>query len=263
MGAGAMIKAVFFDFYNTLARFWPPLDQIQQAACRELGLKVDAEGIKYGYAVADVYFNRENEVKPLAERSEEERLAFFARYEQILLEKAGLSVSLDLARQIWEIAISVPKDFAAFPDARPALARLRGQGYRLGVITNLRRDMEELCDRMGLAPYLDFCLTAAEAGVEKPAAEFFAAALARVEALPGEAVHIGDQPRSDVLGARSAGIYPVLLDRGGWQREVTDCVRIAGLDELDGLLAAAPDSLIPPQGKGAAAEYSYGEQAAE
>ena len=258
-----MIKAVFFDFYNTLARFWPPLDQIQQAACRELGLKVDAEGIKYGYAVADVYFNRENEVKPLAERSAAERLAFFARYEQILLEKAGLAVSLDLARQIWQIAISVPKDFAAFPDARPALARLRGQGYRLGVITNLRRDMEELCDRMGLAPYLDFCLTAAEAGVEKPAAEFFAAALARVEALPGEAVHIGDQPRSDVLGARSAGIYPVLLDRGGWQRKVTDCVRIAGLDELDGLLEAAPGSLIPPQGKGAAAEYSYGEQAAE
>lgn len=258
-----MIKAVFFDFYNTLARFWPPLDLIQQAACRELGLSVEAEEIKYGYAVADVHFNRENERRPLAERSEEERLAFFAGYEQILLEKAGLAVSLDLARQIWQIAISVPKDFVAFPDARPTLERLRGQGYRLGVLSNLRRDLDGLCDRMGLSPYLDFCLTAAEVGAEKPAAEFFAAALARVEALPGEAAHIGDQPRSDVLGARSAGIYPVLLDRGGWQREVTDCVRIAGLAELDGLLAAAPGSLMPPQGKGMAAEYYYGEQAAE
>ena len=239
-----MIKAVFFDFYNTLARFWPPLDQIQQAACRELGLNVAAEGVKYGYAVADVYFNRENEVKPLAERSEGERLAFFARYEQLLLEKAGLPVSLDLARQIWQIAISVPKDFVAFEDARPALTRLRGQGYRLGVITNLRRDMEQLCDRMGLAPYLDFCLTAAEAGAEKPAPQLFAAALARAAARPGEAVHVGDQPRSDVVGARAAGIYPVLLDRGGWQRETASCVRIAGLGELEGLLAAAPESLM-------------------
>ena len=26
-----MIKAISFDFYNTLVRFWPPLDEIQQA----------------------------------------------------------------------------------------------------------------------------------------------------------------------------------------------------------------------------------------
>ena len=30
-----MIKSISFDFYNTLVQFWPPLDEIQQAACRE------------------------------------------------------------------------------------------------------------------------------------------------------------------------------------------------------------------------------------
>ncbi len=75
-----MIKAIFFDFYNTLVRFWPPLDQIQQASCREMGLNVTEAGINRGYAVADVYFNRENEIRPLALRSDDERLAFFARY---------------------------------------------------------------------------------------------------------------------------------------------------------------------------------------
>ena len=256
--ARQMIKAVFFDFYNTLARFWPPLDQIQQAACRELGLHVDAAAIDYGYSVADLYFNRENEIRPLAQRSDAERLAFFARYEQLLLEKAGLPVSLDLARQVWQIAISVPKDFIPFADTRPALARLRAQGYRLGVITNLRRDLDQLCDNLGLTPYLDFILTAAEVGAEKPAPEMFAAALQRAAARPGEAVHVGDQPRSDVLGARAAGIYPVLLDRGGWQTGVTDCVRISALAELEPLLAAAPTSLQPP-----ADAAPWAEQAAE
>ena len=256
--AGQMIKAVFFDFYNTLVRFWPPLDQIQQAACRELGLHVDAEALNYGYSVADIYFNRENEIRPLAQRSEGERLAFFARYEQLLLEKAGLSVSLDLARQIWQIAISVPKDFIPFADTRPALAQLRAQGYRLGVITNLRRDLDQLCSALGLTPYLDFILTAAEVGAEKPAPEMFAAALQRANARPGEAVHVGDQPRSDVLGARAAGIYPILLDRGGWQTGVTDCVRISGLAELEPLLAAAPAALQPATETG-----HWAEQAAE
>lgn len=258
-----MIKAIFFDFYNTLVRFWPPLDQIQQAACRELGFDLSPERLKFGYSVADVYFNRENEIRPLARRSEAERLAFFSRYEQILLKNAGLSVSLDLAWQVWEIAISVPKDFIPFADTLPTLERLKARGYRLGVISNLRRDMNQLCRRLGMAPYLEFCLTSAEVGVEKPDPAIFTAALERVAARPSEAIHVGDQPRSDAVGARAVGIYPVLLDRGGWQTGVKDCVRIANLTELEALLADAPASLLPDSGKAEADSCCPGEQAAE
>ena len=78
-----MIKAIFLDFYNTLVRFWPPLDQIQQASCREIGLNVTEEGINQGYAIADVFINSENEKRSLADRSDAERLDFFAHFEQI------------------------------------------------------------------------------------------------------------------------------------------------------------------------------------
>ena len=43
-----MIKAVSFDFYNTLVRFWPPLEEIQRAACHELGLTVREDAITHG-----------------------------------------------------------------------------------------------------------------------------------------------------------------------------------------------------------------------
>ena len=238
-----MIKAIFLDFYNTLVQFWPPLDQIQQASCRELGLNVSEEGIKQGYSVGDVYFNRENERHPLALRSDQERLDFFSRYEQIILDSAGLPVSLDLARQVWELAIAVPKDFVPFDDVIPALAKLHDQGYQLGVLSNLRRDMSQLCQRLGLDPYLDFCISSAEAGAEKPYADIFLAALKRVSVTPDEVVHVGDQHRSDVLGARAVGIHPVLIDRGGWHPEVNDCVKIDSLVELELLLVNAPSSL--------------------
>lgn len=238
-----MIKAVFFDFYNTLVRFWPPLDQIQQAACQEIGFNLEHEALNYGYSVADVYFNRQNEIKPLATRSEEERLEFFSRYEQILLENAGLSVTLDLARQIWEIAISVPKDFIAFDDTVGSLERLKGQGYLIGVISNLRRDMDQLCREVGISNYLDFCLTSAEIGVEKPDPAIFSAALERAGVQPSQAVHVGDQPRSDLVGAKGAGLHAVLLDRGGWHQDVVNCVHISQLAELEELLLTAPDSL--------------------
>ena len=124
-----MIKAISFDFYNTLVRFWPPLDEIQQSSCHELGLNLDKDKVERGYAVADVYFNEENGRHPLAQRTEEERLTFFSRYEQILLENSGLPVSLDLAKDIWRMAMTVPKDFIAFDDALPALESLKSQGY--------------------------------------------------------------------------------------------------------------------------------------
>ena len=238
-----MIKAISFDFYNTLVRFWPPLDEIQQAACQELGLNVSKTEIDKGYAVADAYFNEENERQPIALRSEKARLKLFTRYEQIILESAGVPVSAELARQIWDMAMSVPKDFIPFEDVIPALAALQSRGYRLGILSNLRRDMGQLCQSLGLSPFLDFCVSSADAGAEKPHSPIFLAALEKMAAAPGEAVHVGDQYRSDVLGARAVGMHPVLIDRRGWNNTVNDCPRIANLSELDDLLANAPQSL--------------------
>ena len=238
-----MIKVVTFDFYNTLVKFWPPLEQIQQAACQECGLNVSEDGISRGYAVADVLFNSENARLPLSLRTDSERLEFFAVYEQMILREAGINVSLDLARQVWEMASAVPKEFTPFDDTSGALAILKDNGYQLGILSNLRRNMDELCERLGLSQYLDFVLSSADAGAEKPAAPIFHAALRRATAQPDEAVHVGDQHRSDVLGARSVGMHAVLLDRGGWHNDVNDCTKIASLDELPPVLAGAPQSL--------------------
>ena len=231
-----MIKAVSFDFYNTLVRFWPPLEEIQQAACHELGLTVHEDAITRGYAVADVFFNRENETRSLSLRSDDERLEFFGRYEQLILETAGVPVSIDLAQRVWKMAMSVPKDFIPFLDTVPALEQLREAGYKVGVITNLRRDLGQLCDRVGLSPYLDFAVGSEEAGMEKPHAPIFMAALKRVEAAPDEVVHVGDQIRSDVMGAQGVGMRAVLLDRSGYGPDTVDCPKIASLSELGQLL---------------------------
>jgi len=238
-----MIKAISFDFYNTLVKFWPALEEIQQAACREMGLSVSKEGISCGYSAADVFFNLENEAQPLALRSEDDRLDFFGRYEQMILETAGVPVSADLAQRIWKMATTVPKDFTPFEDTIPALAELRGKGYSLGVISNLRRDMDHLSQRLGLAEYLDFSINSEQAGAEKPHPGIFLTALERSSVSPEEALHVGDQYRSDVLGARAVGMHTVLIDRGGWHPEINDCPRISSLSELVELLEQAPESL--------------------
>ena len=239
-----MIKSISFDFYKTLVQFWPPLGEIQQAACHALGLEVSKSSLEYGYSLADRYFNQENGRLSLASRSPGERLEFFARYEQMILENAGLPVSLDLAGQVWQMATAIPKDFVPFDDTIPALAALRSEGYRMGVLTNLRQDIGDLCRRLGLDQYLDFCINAEQVGAEKPHASMFLAVLERASVNAGEAVHVGDQLESDVLGARAVGMHGVLIDRGDWQAKVKDCPRIERLSELENLLAGAPGSLL-------------------
>ncbi len=231
-----MIKVITFDFYNTLVKFWPPLEEIQTAACFAKGLTVSRDAIRRGYAKADILFNRANEEDPLSLRSPQRRLEFFSEYEQLILETAGVPVTLALARQIWELAIAVPKQFMPFEDTLPALNELRVRGYRLGVITNLRADLGPLVKQAGLEACLEFCVNSTLAGSEKPHPPIFLEALRRANVAPEEVLHIGDQVRSDVAGARSMGMHAALLDRGGWHDPVEDCPKISQLGEVIGLL---------------------------
>ncbi len=231
-----MIKAVFFDFYNTLAYFWPTVQEIQASACREIGLFVEEEGILRGYAVADELFSRENHDRPLYLRSEEERNRFFSHYEQLILRGAGLDVSAALAESVWRVGATVPKSFALFSDVAPTLAKLKEMGLATGVLSNLHEDLAPLVTELGVAPYLDVLVTSKEVGAEKPDRRMFDAALRKVGVLPREAVHVGDQYVSDVRGAEAVGMNAVLLDRGGWHTEITDCPRVTSLTELVDLL---------------------------
>ena len=240
-----MIRVITFDFYNTLVKFWPPLEEIQQGACRKLGLTLSRDALRRGYAQADILFNRANEEEPLSLRSPQRRLEFFAQYEQLILATAGVPVTPALAQQIWQLAIAVPKEFAPFDDTLPSLQTLRQRGYRLGVITNLRADLDQLVRRAGLAHILEFCVNppmvppppgAQPGGVEKPHPPIFREALRRAAVAPGEVLHIGDQIRSDVGGARNMGMQAALLDRGNWHQPIPGCPKIAGLDELPALL---------------------------
>jgi putative hydrolase of the HAD superfamily len=72
-------------------------------------------------------------------------------------------------------------------------------------------------------------------GVEKPDPEIFRRALARLGATADRTLFVGDIVSIDVVGARGAGLRPVLLDAAG-AYEDADCDRIARPGDLLGLL---------------------------
>jgi putative hydrolase of the HAD superfamily len=227
-----MIKAVFFDLYNTLVHFYPPLAEIQQMACREAGLEVTYEGITRGYGLADHYFSKENGRYPLSKRSREEMDEFFGEYERIILQGAGIEMSAQEALRVWRLTQRVSKKMVLFEDVPSGLRALRERGFILGALSNLRPELRDQMDKAGLLALLDFVITSEDVGAQKPFPPIFLAALRRADAEPHQAVHVGDQYHSDVQGARGVGITPVLMDRRGAYENVTDCPHVRDFPEL-------------------------------
>ena len=227
-----MIKAIFFDFYNTLVYFFPTVEDIQLCACKELGLTVTKEGLIKGYNTADSFFNRENSLMPISDRSERERTEFFAVYEKMILEGAGITVSFTLATQVWELTTLIPRRFRLFGDVKSTLKDLKKLGLTLGIITNLNQDMDVLLNELDLQTIIDVIVTSSEVGVEKPHPSIFLRALDKVGITPQEAIHVGDQLFSDAQGAKAVGIKPVLIVRDLLVSREDDVKTIKTMGEL-------------------------------
>ncbi len=231
-----MIKAVFFDLYNTLARFDPPREQTQMQAARQCGLEPDLQGLVRGYADADRFMTEQNSRLHIQKMAREDRLKFFAGYERLVLKGGGIDASLELAAEVWAKVREQRYALAPFDDAIPTLQALKERGLVLGLISNIYRDLDELCGRLGIAPYLDLKVSSMSAGAEKPHPPIFLTALKESGVEPQEAIHVGDQYHGDVVGARGVGIRPVLLDRDGLLAEHDDVERITALSEVLGLV---------------------------
>ena len=118
-----------------------------------------------------------------------------------------------------------------FEDVAPVLALLREQDIDLGLVTNAHQPMamrDRELEACGLLHFMPRCrLSAADVGWLKPHPRIFRAALERLDAAPGEAVFVGDNPVADIAGAQNAGMRAVL------RRGRNDTAMLAGLIEPD------------------------------
>lgn len=97
---------------------------------------------------------------------------------------------------------------------REALQRLRAAGLRLGVVSNSDGRVAEALQAAGLSDFFDVVIDSKLVGIEKPDPRIFQAALAALAVRPEESLYVGDLYEVDVVGARAAGIEPVLLAPG-------------------------------------------------
>jgi len=227
-----MIKAVFLDFYNTLASYYPPREDVYINACRELGIDVEAKALFNSLSVADIFYRNENSRSPINKKSLEEQINFYVEYINRIIGGAGAQINRDQALKILAKIREYKWEFKVYSDSLPALKTLKKRGLILGLISNVAQDMESTYTQLGLQPYLNFKVTSAEVGHDKPRPEIFLAALEKAAVMSKEAIYVGDQYQIDVVGARGVGIKALLIDRNDYFTDITDCPRIHKLTQI-------------------------------
>jgi len=227
-----MIKAVFFDLYHTLVRYEPPQEELEAKALKDFGINTNPEMFNRPMVMANEFIYQEIARCPLSQRSKEGTIALYTQYQRIVLKEAGIEADEKLVLAMLEKMQQFKIKLVLFDDVAPTLNDLKSRGLILGLISNVERDLTAIINELGLPSWLDIVVTSLDAGFNKPQPEIFEEAMRRAAVQPSEAMYVGDQYQVDCVGADHAGMKGILLDRGGYFEEITDCPRIRSLAEL-------------------------------
>ena len=124
----------------------------------------------------------------------------------------------DAAADAWyaDYYLEYKRAWSLFDDAIPCLDALDAAGIRVGVITNGDAGFQqEKVEAVGLADRLEAVVASGSVGFAKPDPRIFLRACSELGVEPNEALYIGDRLQTDAIGAVSAGLAGVWIDRSG------------------------------------------------
>ncbi len=209
------IKAVCFDFQDTLAYFDRGAYELYVEAAAEHGVTLTGEQIRTDTEDAWAAYQTPLGPDHSAHSGDEQsflavRIAVHGRR----LAKAGVegAVAEAIGRRVDELETD-PARYALFEDTLPALDRLARAGIASIIVSNHIWRLPEVVRGLGIGARLEGVLTSARVGYRKPHPEMYAAALRLAACEPDEVIFVGDSRSHDVEGPRRASMRAYHLVR--------------------------------------------------
>lgn len=220
------VRAVTFDAGSTLIHWWAYTPHRLGRLYRRAGIEItDDESCE---ATRACMRYRQQVAEPTDHAG---RARWWREYNAVGLRATGVTGDVEvLCDRIHDTVRGLPAEFVPDPDVPAVLDALRTRGVVLGVVSNWEGDLRQRLEAMGIAHYFDFIGDSAVLGVSKPNPEIYLIACRALGVAPGECLHIGDRPESDVEVARAVGAAPVLYDPLGWFD--SDCATVRRLMDV-------------------------------
>lgn len=197
-------KLAIFDAFNTLVRPVAGFEAAFAHALAAIGIEPSEALIARLQAASSGLDHR---------RWSRSRIAY-ADWTKRTLRRRGADLLSEFASHVipaleqWH---QVPME--GFADSASCLADLRSRGIAVAVCSNWGWDLADDLAGAALGGLADIVLSSAEAGCRKPHPDIYAEVLRLAGVMPREAIFVGDNMETDVLGPQRGGIRAFLLDR--------------------------------------------------
>ena len=222
--------AVFLDVDGTLLR----VDLDVAGYVEDLAPYSRNGGLTVEKAKRPVWESMRRHIKEnVRHRTEKDLANFRLRNARTTARELGIEAPQDVLMRVADRRIS----FNPYPESAQVLRTLKGMGPELYVVSNWDIQLVRVLDDLGWTPYFDGVVVSAVLGVEKPAPDIFEEALRLAGVDRKKVLHVGNDPLTDVRGAREAGIATVFVARqkGVEAPEATFTIPdLSGLPEIVG-----------------------------
>ncbi len=209
-----MLKAITFDFWNTLYKAAPYAFTLRRSRLFEVfaqnHIDVDLEQVDAAEDVARVEWNRI--------WREEYRTPPAADWVRWMLDDLLIQLppaDFNALADYFDHSLLDADPGPTLIDGAAETVRRLAQRYRLGIISDsglsTGKTLRQFLNRDGLLDCFACTTFSDEVGVSKPHTRIFQLTLDRLGAQPGEAVHLGDLTHSDIAGAKAIGMFAVRM----------------------------------------------------
>jgi putative hydrolase of the HAD superfamily len=222
------VKAIFFDFGDTLASIVPSKEELFIQAAISVQLELDLEQVKRAYQIVNFH----NKYSSVSITNLQAREAFYKDYNEKLCKALGISNYFERLYPFLVSCFAKRKHWQLLDGVVDVLRRLNQQMISMAVVANWDRDLVVLTEHLGVRRFFACVISSQETGIEKPDPRIFKLPV-NILSLSTEfdsILYVGNEYEADVLGARAAGLIPILIDRDDFY-PYADCLRYRSITD--------------------------------
>lgn len=168
--------------------------------------------------------------------AEESMVTMMASWAETLVPQARGVAPGTLAGQFRQICYDLVAELVVpMPGALDCIQALVANGIPVGILTNGWSELQERKIEHALGKFPGPVFVSDTIGAYKPSADAFRTLEAALRVAPAQLWYVGDNPATDVAGARAYGLHAVWLNTGGHTYPADLPPPTAAIEHLDAL----------------------------
>lgn len=224
-------EGILFDFGGTLYDYYPSNSVIWSRIAKRLGVEISPDDPRIWEGMRRQAVEATRWAEPLSRLSREEIHAW--NLQMLAAMGIGGEGTMEIIGEEFD---KRGHGYRINPEGKETLERICSMGIKIGLVSNCPSDFGEPRRRTlrgdGVLRCFGAVVLSGEVGHAKPEREIFEVALDSLGLRDASRVmHVGDFLGADVIGARNAGLVPVLYDPLGFHPG-EDVITIRKLSEI-------------------------------